>query len=253
MKPEYMPEYKHKQLTRCAQLRQTRVQTGRGCNIPRAILRCFTAALLVCILAACSTTPIASQTAKHAPLSATTAGATAPDSISAAPQPPHADPARESAPQDDAASESEEWPSLADSEKELKDPSTQAAAPPDASITAAQKDTLEQPQDNDKTSAAPAAQTPVQVPVKAELPPRINQYTVKDGENLYIIARHPAVYADGMLWPLIYRANRDQIKNPRQIYPGQTLSIPREISESDIEQARARARESQIFSASELK
>jgi len=78
-------------------------------------------------------------------------------------------------------------------------------------------------------------------------PEVIMHYTVKGGENLYTIADQPFIYADGMLWPLIYRANRDQIKDPRQIYPGQALNIPRGISESDKEQARTTAKESAIF------
>ncbi|MFN2257125.1 MAG: LysM peptidoglycan-binding domain-containing protein [Desulfuromonadaceae bacterium] len=76
-------------------------------------------------------------------------------------------------------------------------------------------------------------------------------YTVKGGENMYTIARQPFIYADGMLWPLIYGANRDQIKDPRQIYPGQILNIPRDISEKDMEQARTRAKESSIFTSEE--
>jgi len=79
----------------------------------------------------------------------------------------------------------------------------------------------------------------------------IRQYRVKGGENLYTISSHPFIYADGMLWPLIYRANRDQIKNPRQIYPGQILNIPRDISEPDKEQARTKAKESPVFAPEE--
>lgn len=75
----------------------------------------------------------------------------------------------------------------------------------------------------------------------------VKHYTVKGGENLYIIARQPFIYADGMLWPLIYRANRDQIKDPRQIYPGQVLNIPRDVSEPDMEQARIKAKETPLF------
>ncbi|MGC9519900.1 MAG: LysM peptidoglycan-binding domain-containing protein [Desulfuromonadaceae bacterium] len=84
-------------------------------------------------------------------------------------------------------------------------------------------------------------------PHPSQPPADIRHYTVKVGENLYTIARQPFIYADGKLWPLIYRANRDQIKDPRQIYPGQVLNIPRDISDPDKEQARTRAKESPVF------
>jgi hypothetical protein len=50
-----------------------------------------------------------------------------------------------------------------------------------------------------------------------------------------------------LLWPLLYQANRDQIKDPRQIFPGQTLSIRRDMTEQELEEARQKARESDIF------
>ncbi|MCA1797064.1 MAG: LysM peptidoglycan-binding domain-containing protein [Geobacteraceae bacterium] len=100
-----------------------------------------------------------------------------------------------------------------------------------------------------------AEEVPVPAPSTSAQPPQppetILHYTVKGGENMYTIARQPFIYADGMLWPLIYGANRDQIKDPRQIYPGQILNIPRDISEKDMEQARTRAKESSIFTSEE--
>ncbi len=72
-------------------------------------------------------------------------------------------------------------------------------------------------------------------------------YTVTNGENLFVIASRKRVYGDPLLWPLIYKANRDQIKDPQQIYPGQRLSIPRDVSDLEMEQARNTARESTIF------
>lgn len=72
-------------------------------------------------------------------------------------------------------------------------------------------------------------------------------YRVRRGENLFAIAARRNVYGDALLWPLIYKANRDQIKNPQQIYPGQLLTIPRDVSEKEKEEARATARESKIF------
>ncbi|MHB8709018.1 MAG: LysM peptidoglycan-binding domain-containing protein, partial [Desulfuromonadales bacterium] len=55
------------------------------------------------------------------------------------------------------------------------------------------------------------------------------------------------VYGDPLLWPLLYQANRDQIKDPRQIYVGQILKIPRGLLASDFEAARLKAREAELF------
>jgi nucleoid-associated protein YgaU len=74
-----------------------------------------------------------------------------------------------------------------------------------------------------------------------------NDYAVGEGENLWTISAKPEVYGEGLLWPLLYQANRDQIKDPRQIFPGQSLSIRRDMTEADLEDARQTARESDIF------
>lgn len=68
-------------------------------------------------------------------------------------------------------------------------------------------------------------------------------HTVKRGETLPQIASQADVYNDYALWPLIYRANRDQISDPRHIWPGQVLRIPRNISREDIAEARRYAQE----------
>ena len=49
-------------------------------------------------------------------------------------------------------------------------------------------------------------------------------YTVAAGDSLSKIAKRE--YGDGNAWNRIYEANRDIIKNPDLIYPGQTLKIP---------------------------
>ncbi len=76
---------------------------------------------------------------------------------------------------------------------------------------------------------------------------RSNQYTVEPGENLYAIAAKSSTYDDGLLWPLIYKSNRDQIKDPEQIFPGQLLTISHKHSELEKETARETARKSGIF------
>ncbi len=72
----------------------------------------------------------------------------------------------------------------------------------------------------------------------------VSSYTVKRGESLPLIASQPEVYGDRNLWPLIYRANRDQISDPRHIWPGQVLQVPRNnIGRDDIAEARRYAQE----------
>ena len=49
-------------------------------------------------------------------------------------------------------------------------------------------------------------------------------YTVKSGDSLSKIAKH--VYGDSNKWHAIFEANRDKIKNPDLIHPGQVLDLP---------------------------
>jgi nucleoid-associated protein YgaU len=63
-------------------------------------------------------------------------------------------------------------------------------------------------------------------------------HTVMRGETLPQIAGQPEVYNDQTLWPLLYRANRDQIRDPAHIRPGQALRIPRNVSREEIAEAR---------------
>ncbi|HXG92837.1 MAG TPA: LysM peptidoglycan-binding domain-containing protein [Blastocatellia bacterium] len=46
-------------------------------------------------------------------------------------------------------------------------------------------------------------------------------YTVQSGDSLSKIAKHY-----GINWQQIFEANRDQIKDPDKIFPGQKLRIP---------------------------
>lgn len=56
--------------------------------------------------------------------------------------------------------------------------------------------------------------------------PQVINYTVVKGDHLWGIARKQEHYGNGFAWPVIYRANRDQIKNPDLIYPNQTFKVP---------------------------
>jgi nucleoid-associated protein YgaU len=110
------------------------------------------------------------------------------------------------------------------------------------------RQTVQKTAPQETTPKTPEPPTPPKAASKPQ--PKVvpaSSYTVKEGETLWIISAQPQVYGDGLLWPLLYQANRDQIKDPRQIFPGQTLSIHRDMTEKDLEDARQRARESDIF------
>jgi len=47
---------------------------------------------------------------------------------------------------------------------------------------------------------------------------------VEPGDTLWSIAA--SALGDGTLWVAVYRANRDRIKDPARIYPGQRLAVP---------------------------
>ncbi|MFA7288338.1 MAG: LysM peptidoglycan-binding domain-containing protein [Melioribacteraceae bacterium] len=51
-------------------------------------------------------------------------------------------------------------------------------------------------------------------------------YTVVKGDHLWGIAKKAEHYDNPFAWPNIYKANRDQIKNPDLIYPKQTFKVP---------------------------
>lgn len=99
-----------------------------------------------------------------------------------------------------------------------------------------------------RPSVPPAAPPPRPAPPAVPaLPEPVRAYDVREGDTLWIIAARPEVYGDPLLWPLLYKANRDQIRDPRQVYLGQVLDVPRNVSEAELEDVRAQARQSEIF------
>jgi nucleoid-associated protein YgaU len=70
------------------------------------------------------------------------------------------------------------------------------------------------------------AQAPLRAdPAPAGAPaPRAEILTVQPGNTLWAIARE--TYGDGFLYVRVFEANRDQIRDPDLIYPGQVFSLP---------------------------
>ena len=59
-----------------------------------------------------------------------------------------------------------------------------------------------------------------------------DSYTVVRGDYLSKIAGYSFIYNDSSKWGIIFRANRDQIKDPNLIYVDQVLRIPRGLPDT---------------------
>jgi nucleoid-associated protein YgaU len=73
--------------------------------------------------------------------------------------------------------------------------------------------------------------------MRGQLKARIAQpvtidYMVMRGDNLWNIAKKDDIYSDPYMWPRLYRANKEQIKDPDLIYPKQKLAVPFGVAEN---------------------
>ena len=93
---------------------------------------------------------------------------------------------------------------------------TQATAPKRPETAAAQQPQLAAT----ASTVPPDAGSPSAVVV-----PRIATTTVSRGDSLWRISR--LTYGAGTRYAVIYKANREQIRNPNLIYPGQIFVVPR--------------------------
>jgi nucleoid-associated protein YgaU len=80
----------------------------------------------------------------------------------------------------------------------------------------------------DQAAAEAAAEAAVvSEPVAVVESMSLGSYLVESGDNLWNIAGHDSVYGNAYQWPLIYKANMDQIKDADLIFPGQSFDIPK--------------------------
>lgn len=77
------------------------------------------------------------------------------------------------------------------------------------------------------TAQATAAPAPVNSSLSQGESVQLETYQVKKGDTLWDIA--DLKLGDPMKWKQIHALNKEQIKNPDLIYPGQTLTLPKEI------------------------
>ena len=80
----------------------------------------------------------------------------------------------------------------------------------------------------DQVATAGAVAARIEVPFQRDHLPEGSlpdgRVVVQPGNNLWRLAR--ATYGRGTQFTVIYEANREQIRNPNLIFPGQTFAVP---------------------------
>ncbi|MGF7174231.1 LysM peptidoglycan-binding domain-containing protein [Azospirillum doebereinerae] len=84
--------------------------------------------------------------------------------------------------------------------------------------------TLRADQVGDSGKVLARAELPVQVSALPTDPSDKRRVVVQPGNSLWRLARR--TYGDGVLYTTIYAANREQIRDPDMIYPGQIFALP---------------------------
>lgn len=81
------------------------------------------------------------------------------------------------------------------------------------------------PAEGGETPATPAQETVAAAPENAApAAPREGRIVIQPGNNLWRISR--VLYGTGSKFTMLYEANKDQIRNPNLIYPGQVFRTP---------------------------
>lgn len=82
--------------------------------------------------------------------------------------------------------------------------------------------------------------TPTMIPVAHESDDILvvkKAYRVETGDTLWGITKQ--LDADPMLWPILWKANRDYILDPDWIEVGEVIEVPERTTEDDLDWARA--------------
>jgi nucleoid-associated protein YgaU len=74
------------------------------------------------------------------------------------------------------------------------------------------------------TAVVAANPTPTETVEPISLAPQ--KLVIQPGNNLWKLSRE--IYGKGRMFTVIYEANRDQLRNPNRIYPGQILTAPQQ-------------------------
>ncbi len=69
------------------------------------------------------------------------------------------------------------------------------------------------------------------------------KYIVKKGDTLWDISGNSSIYNDNFQWPLLFKANRDQIEDPDIIEINQELDVKTDWSKEEVKDAIQKAKD----------
>lgn len=78
---------------------------------------------------------------------------------------------------------------------------------------------------------------------KEEAPPEAMKYVVRKGDTLWDISSKGSIYSDPFQWPLLFKANRDQVEDPDIIEIGQEFNVRKDWSSTEVSDAVKKAQD----------
>lgn len=88
-----------------------------------------------------------------------------------------------------------------------------------------------------KPETKPVAEAKPAAPATTAKSSNMASYNVVRGDNLWGISSKPTIYGNPYSWPLIFKANRDKIKDADLIETGWVLSVDKNPSSADVNAA----------------
>ncbi len=73
------------------------------------------------------------------------------------------------------------------------------------------------------------------------------RYAVRRGDTLWGISGQEQIYRNPLMWPLIYKANSQQIRDPDRIFPQQIFVVPRQYTSEEAAAAMQQARQRSVW------
>jgi nucleoid-associated protein YgaU len=114
------------------------------------------------------------------------------------------------------------------------------APPPGGDMMAPPPGDTMAPPPADNLFPEPAAEAPKE---ESHSGGKVTSYEVAKHDSLWKIAAKKKIYADPFQWPILFIANREKIKDPDMIRPGQDLKVNRSSTSDEVSNAVQKAKD----------